>query len=470
MDRRTFLKGSALTAAGLSVVPRSVLGGAGHQPPSDTLNIAGIGVGGRGTSNMNAMTSENIVAICDIDFDHVDQSLRDGDGNVADGLGALHEAYEQAERYADYRRMFDDLEDEIDGVVISTPDHLHAVAAQEAMKRGLHVYVEKPLTRTVREARTLMETADAMDVVTQMGNQGHTHPDGRRAIEWVWDGAIGTVHEIHAWTDRPASWWPQGVSRPQGSMPIPDAVNWDLFLGPAPEVPYHEAYHPFDWRGWVDYGTGALGDMGAHLIDHAMWALDLGAPTEVWGSSNAFGRDGDERVSWPTAETVHYTFGRGGRDPVRLTWYDGGLLPPRPQALPNDVPLVRDLGANEDGPPPSWGGAIWVGDEGILMHDTYGRNPRLYPKKLEAQHSDAPRQLPRVGTSHQMNWVEACKGRAEATCPFDYAAPLTETLLLGVVALQAGAPVRYDPRSMAIPNAPAAEQYLRRNYRGEWSL
>ncbi|CAM3332840.1 hypothetical protein GGQ04_000975 [Salinibacter ruber] len=248
MDRRTFLKGSALTAAGLSVVPRSVLGGAGHQPPSDTLNIAGIGVGGRGTSNMNAMTSENIVAICDIDFDHVDQSLRDGDGNVADGLGALHEAYEQAERYADYRRMFDDLEDEIDGVVISTPDHLHAVAAQEAMKRGLHVYVEKPLTRTVREARTLMETADAMDVVTQMGNQGHTHPDGRRAIEWVWDGAIGTVHEIHAWTDRPASWWPQGVSRPEGSMPIPDAVNWDLFLGPAPEVPYHEAYHPFDWR------------------------------------------------------------------------------------------------------------------------------------------------------------------------------------------------------------------------------
>ncbi len=210
--------------------------------------------------------------------------------------------------------------------------------------------------------------------------------------------------------------------------------------------------------------------MGAHLIDHAMWALDLGAPTEVWGSSNAFGRDGDERVSWPTAETVHYTFGRGGRDPVRLTWYDGGLLPPRPQALPNDVPLVRDLGANEDGPPPSWGGAIWVGDEGILMHDTYGRNPRLYPKELEAQHSDAPRQLPRVGTSHQMNWVEACKGRAEATCPFDYAAPLTETLLLGVVALQAGAPVRYDPRSMAIPNAPAAEQYLRRNYRGEWSL
>jgi len=470
MDRRAFLKGSALATAGLSVVPRHVLGGAGHQPPSDTLNLAGIGVGGRGASNMNAMTDENIVAVCDIDFDHVDQTLRDGDGNVASGFKALHKAYEEAERYADYRRMFDDLGDELDGVVISPPDHLHAVMAKDAMERGLHVYVEKPLTRTVREARVLMETADETNVVTQMGNQGHTHPDGRRAIEWVWDGAIGSVQEIHAWTDRPANWWPQGVSRPEGSMSVPDGVDWDLFLGPAAEVSYHEAYHPFNWRGWVDYGTGALGDMGAHIIDHAMWALDLGYPTEVWGSSNAFGMDGEERVSWPTAETVHYKFGRGGQTPVELTWYDGGLLPPRPQALPDDVPLVRELGEDEEGPPPSWGGAIWVGDKGILMHDTYGRNPRLYPEGLEIEYGDAPQQLPRVGTGHQMNWVEACKGQAEATCSFDYAAPLTETLLLGVVSLQAGTPVRYDPRSMEIPNAPEAEQYLRRDYRGEWSL
>jgi len=470
IDRRSFLKGTALAAAGASIVPRHVLGGAGYQAPSDTLNIAGIGVGGRGASNMNALVSENIVAICDVDFEHVDQTLRDEDGNVSEGFEALHEAYENAERYTDYRRMYDDLDDEIDGVVISTPDHLHAVQAKEAMERGLHVYVEKPLTRTIREARVLLETADETDVVTQMGNQGHTHPDGRRAIEWVWAGAIGTVQEVHAWTDRPANWWPQGVSRPGETMSVPEGIDWDLFLGPAPEVPYHEAYHPFRWRGWVDYGTGALGDMGAHLIDHAVWALDLEYPTEVWGSSSPFGMEGEERVSWPTAETVHYEFGQGGRDPVRLSWYDGGLLPPRPRALPDDVPLVRELGENEDGPPPSWGGTILVGDEGVLMYDTYGRNPRLYPERLEEEYSDAPRQLPRVGTSHHMNWAEACKGEAVATSSFDVAVPLTETLLLGVVALQAGSPIRYDGRSMEIPNAPAAEQYLRRSYRSGWSL
>ncbi len=467
MDRRRFLKGSALAAAGLSVVPRHVLGGPGHQPPSDTLNVAGIGVGGRGASNMNALTSENIVAICDIDFDRVDQTLRNDEGNVAEGYKALHQAYEQAERFADYRVMFDEMGNEIDAVVISTPDHLHATAAKQAMEMGKHVYVEKPLTRTIREARVLLETAEKTDVVTQMGNQGHTHSDGRRAIEWVWAGAIGPVHEVHAWTDRPLGWWPQGVSRPEDSMSAPSDLEWDLFLGPAPEVPYHKAYHPFRWRGWTDYGTGALGDMGAHLIDHAYWALDLGYPTEVWSSSSPFGTEGDTRVSWPTTTTTQYEFGRGGRDPVRLMWYDGGLLPPRPRALPNDVPLVRET---DTSPPPSWGGAIWVGEEGILMHDTYGRNPRLYPKALEKEYSDAPKQLPRIESSHQMNWANACKGTAEASCPFEYAVPLTETMLLGVVSLQAGTPIRYNGRSMEISNAPEAEQHLRRDYREGWSL
>ena len=467
MDRRDFLKGSALATAGFSVVPRHVLGGPGHQAPSDTLNLAGIGVGGRGVSNMNALTSENIVAICDIDYDRVDQSVRTDDGTVADGYKALHRAYEEAERYADYRVMFDEMGDQLDGVVISTPDHLHAVAAQRGMEMGLHVYVEKPLTRTIREARTLLETADRTDVVTQMGNQGHTHPDGRRAIEWVWAGAIGPVHEIHAWTDRPVNWWPQGMDRPDESMSPPGDVEWELFLGPAPEVPYHDAYHPFRWRGWMDYGTGALGDMGTHLMDHAYWALDLGYPTEVWGSSSPFGMKGDTPVSWPTSSTVQYEFARGGRDPVRLMWYDGGLLPPRPRALPENVPLVRETDAS---PPPSWGGAIWVGEDGLLMHDTYGRNPRLYPKSLEKKYSDAPQTLRRIEASHQVNWANACKGRAEPSCPFEYAVPLNETMLLGVVALQADTPIRYDPRSMSIPNAPAAEQYLRRDYGDGWSL
>ena len=209
MDRRRFLKGSALATAGLSVFPRHVLGGTGHQAPSDTLNIAGIGVGGRGASNMNTLTSENIVAICDIDYYRVDQTLRNDEGNVQEEFKALHQAYEQAERYADYRVMLDEMGDEIDAVVIATPDHFHATVAKRAMEMGKHVYVEKPLTRTVREARTLLETAEETNVVTQMGNQGHTHPDGRRAIEWVWAGAIGAVQQIYSWTDRPAGWWPQ---------------------------------------------------------------------------------------------------------------------------------------------------------------------------------------------------------------------------------------------------------------------
>ncbi len=467
IDRRSFLKGSALAAAGLSVVPRHVLGGPGYQAPSDTLNIAGIGVGGRATSNMGALTDENIVAICDVDFNHVSESLRDDDGNVMEQYTDLHEAYEQAERYHDFRVMLDEVGDDIDAVVISTPDHIHAVAAKRAMEMGKHVYVEKPLTRTVHEARTLLETAEKTDVVTQMGNQGHSHPDGRRALEWVWAGAIGPVHEVHAWTDRPAGWWPQGVSRPDDDMSLPEGVHWDLFLGPAQEVPYHEQYHPFNWRGWLDYGVGALGDMGAHLIDHAYWALDLEYPTQVWGSSSGFGTEGDERVSWPLATTIHYEFGRGGRDPVRLHWYDGGLLPPRPAALPNDVPLVRE---SDTDPPPEWGGGILVGEDGILMYDTYGRNPRLYPQELEEQYSDAPEVLPRIEESHQENWASACKGQTEASCPFEYAVPLTETMLLGLVSLQAGKAIQYDGRTMSIPNAPEAEQYLQREYRDGWSL
>jgi len=467
LDRRSFLKGSALAAAGISVVPRHVLGGPGYQAPSDTLNIAGIGVGGRATSNMNALIDENIVAICDVDFEHVDQSLRNQDGKIQDGYKPLKSAYDEAERYHDFRVMLDEMGDDLDAVVISTPDHVHAAAAKKAMEMGLHVYVEKPLTRTIREARVLQETAERTGVVTQMGNQGHTHSDGRRAIEWVWAGAIGSVHEVHAWTDRPAGWWPQGVSRPDDSMPTPDSVHWDLFLGPASGISYHEQYHPFNWRGWTDFGVGALGDMGAHLIDHAYWALDLGYPTEVWSSSSAFGMEGDEQVSWPLASTFHYKFGRGGRDPVKLHWYDGGLLPPRPDALPDDEPLIRE---GEGSPPPEWGGGILVGDDGILMYDTYGRNPRMYPKELEEEYSDAPQELPRIEASHQVNWANACKGQGEPTCPFEYAVPLTETMLLGLVSLQAGTPIDYDGRTMSIPNAPEAEQYLQREYREGWSL
>lgn len=441
VSRRRFLKSAAATAAGVTILPRHILGGPGFQAPSDTLNIAAIGAGGMGGSNLRAVQSENIVALADVDWERAEESF---------------ERFPNAERHRDFRRMLDDQDGDIDAVIIATPDHTHAVAATMAMEMGKHVYVQKPLTRTIREARALLDLSKEYDVVTQMGNQGHSHDDGRRLLEWVWAGAIGPVHEVHIWTNRPI--WPQGVPRPAEAMPVPDHLDWDLWLGPAPEVPYHEAYAPFAWRGWTDYGTSALGDMGAHLIDHAYWALDLEYPTSVWSSSTPFGGRGDDRASWPRAQMTQYKFARGGRDPITMMWYDGGLLAPRPDALPDDV--VLDPG----------GGAIMVGEKGILLYDTYGHNPRMYPEHLMEEYSDLPKTLPRIEVSHEMNWVNACKGTDEASSPFSYAVPLTETMLLGIVALQAGEVIKFDPISMTIPNSPAAEKYLHREYRNGWSL
>ncbi len=439
VSRRTFLKGAALTAAGVSIVPRHVLGGAAFQAPSDTLNIAAIGAGGMGGSNLEAVEAENVVALADVDWDRASESF---------------DRFADAAQYTDFRRMLDE-RDDIDAVIIATPDHTHAVAASMAMQMGKHVYVQKPLTRTVREARRLLELADEYNVVTQMGNQGHSHDDGRRLLELVWAGAIGPVHTVHVWTNRPI--WPQGVSRPDGNPSVPDTMEWDLWLGPAPEVPYSDAYAPFSWRGWVDWGTSALGDMGAHLIDHAYWALDLDYPTSVWSSSSPFGGE-DERASWPQSQMTQYKFGRGGRDQITLMWYDGGLIAPRPDALPDDIELSPG------------GGALMVGEKGVLLYDTYGHNPRVFPENLMDDYADVPETVSRIDVSHEMNWVNACKGLNEPSCPFSYAVPLTETMLLGVVSLQAGELIYYDPENMTIPNMPDAEQYLHREYRSGWEI
>lgn len=440
-SRRRFLQSAAAAAAGVTIVPRHVLGGPGYQAPSDTLNIAGVGAGGMGANNLEAVQSENVVALADVDWNRASESF---------------ERFPNAAQFKDFRRMLDEHENDVDAVIIATPDHTHAVAATMAMRMGKHVYVQKPLTRTVKEARTLLELADEHDVVTQMGNQGHSHDDGRRLVEWIWAGAIGPVSEVHIWTNRPI--WPQGIPRPDESMPVPEYLDWDLFLGPAPYVDYHEAYHPFRWRGWVDYGTSALGDMGAHLIDHAYWALGLDYPSSVWSSSTPFGGEGDNRASWPQAQMTQYEFAKGGREPIRMMWYDGGLLAPRPAALPDDVVL-------EPG-----GGAIMVGEKGVLVYDTYGHNPRMYPESLMEEYADTPQVLPRIEVSHEMNWVNACKGLNEPSSPFSYAVPLTETMLLGIVANQAGSLVKYNPREMTIPNAPSAQQYLHYDYRDRWNL
>jgi predicted dehydrogenase len=455
INRRTFMGQSAAAAFGALIVPRHVLGGPGFLAPSDMLNVAAIGAGGMGASNMGNLVSQNIVAICDVDDKSVESSFIDREGKPREDRAALKAAYAKAKRYKDFREMLDKQKD-IEGVVIATPDHTHAPAAVMAMRMGKHVYVQKPLTYTVHEARVLRQVAAETGVVTQMGNQGHSHDDGRKMLEWIWAGAIGTVTEVHVWTNRPI--WPQGMARPEKSESVPKTLAWDLFLGPAPEVPYHPSYTPFSWRGWADWGTGALGDMGAHLIDHAYWALDLDAPSSIEAAGSPWG--GKDKASYPLSTLVHYEFARGGRSPVKMTWYDGGLLPRRPPEMPADAQVNPG------------GGAMLIGDKGVIVYDTYGHNPRLFTSGPAMDVASIPQTLPRIPVSHEMNWANACMGIGEANCPFSYAGPLTETMLLGVVALRAGygRKLFWDAANGKFTNAPDADQYLHREYRKGWEL
>src|SRR5262245_27959750 len=328
ITRRKFVAGTSGATLGAMIVPRHVLGGAGYQAPSDTLNFAVAGCGGQGKTDASELIAggENLVAMADVDYAFVDrevaQRTKGRDGNPNERMIKLQEAYNKAKRYADFRKMLEAHED-IDAIVIATPDHTHAVIAKTAMELGKHVYVEKPLTYSVYEARVLRETAARTKVVTQMGNMGHSSEGAALVNEWVQAGVIGPVREVHVWTDRPVNYWPQGVPRPVkaaapaegagggrfgndwdarqvnktlasamvGEFAPPTGMNWDLFLGPAPEVPYHPIYHPFNWRGWTDWGTGAIGDMAAHLIDHPYWALGLRYPTSVEATYTPFGLD-----------------------------------------------------------------------------------------------------------------------------------------------------------------------------------
>jgi predicted dehydrogenase len=347
------------------------------------------------------------------------------------------------------------------------------------MDLGKHVYVQKPLTWSIEEARRLASKAADTKLTTQMGNQGHSSDDARLVNEHIWAGTIGEVCEVHVWTNRPLAYWPQGIPRPEvgktlpadlkwnmagvnerlatamaGTFPVPEKLNWDLFLGPAPFVPYHPIYHPSNWRGWVDWGCGAIGDMGAHLIDHPFWALDLGYPTSVETVSTPF-----NKATYPMATTTYYQFpARGDKPAVKLNWYDGALFPPRPE----------ELGEARLNPT---GGVLYYGSKGKLMHDTYGRNPRLLPVSLHQSYGKPKPKLPRIpNESHEMNWVDAAKGKTTASCPIEYAAKLTEVMLLGVVALRAGRKIEYDAANMRITNAPAANQYLEREPRAGWSF
>lgn len=492
LSRREFVARSSTAAMGAMIVPRHVLGGPGYRAPSDVLNLAIVGAGGMGGENAQELGTEHIAAVCDVDHAYVARKVlertKDGDGNARPKGVRWKEQYDAARKYTHFRAMLDEVPD-LDGVVIATPDHTHAVIARACMEAGKHVYVQKPLTWSVHESRVLARLAESTGVVTQMGNQGHSSDDARLVNEWVRGGVLGTVREVHAWTNRPIwaqglrrpapfpadfdrnssdrSWWPGSVAEAHatglwGDFSVPDDLAWDLYVGPvAREVPYHPIYHPFHWRGWTDFGVGALGDMGAHLLDHPVWALELGLPSTVESTSTPWGGPDDDPVSYPQAMTVHYEFpARGSRPPVSLHWYDGGLMPRRPDALPEDIPLERE------------GGVIYVGERGVLMHETYGRNPQVWPESLRPAAEAAPRLFERVEGSHEMNWADACRGEAQAVSPFSYAAPLTETMLLGLVALRAGQGKRihYDASAMRVTNAPEADAFLTREYRSGWEV
>jgi len=508
LSRREFLADVAAGGAAITIVPRHVLG-RGFVPPSDTLNIAGIGIGGMGRTNLINLSSQNIVALCDVDWGYAGKGFERLDTDVTNlqrrldqpdpmppaGQPAIpfdrakakvrldnmirlkNEHLPKAKRYQDYRAMLEQQKD-IDAVFIATADHMHAPIALAAMAHGKHVYVQKPLTWSVDEARQMAKRAKETKVATQMGNQGHSLDDARMAVEYIQAGAIGEVREVHIWTNRPLGFWPQGVPRPEalkepadqlhwsgrdvnmrlaaalaGNYPVPDKLSWDLFLGVGPQVDYHPIYHPFNWRGWSDWGVGAIGDMGAHLIDHSLWALDLGLPSSVETVSTPF-----NGVCYPHATQTFYEFpARGSMPGVELTWYDGGLMPNKPEELGDE-----DLNKG--------GGALLIGSKGKLLHDTYGLNPRLLPKSLHESYGKPPRKLPRIeNEDHEMNWVNAAKGKTAASCPFEYASRLTEIMLLGVVALRAGKKISYDGADMRVTNVAAANDYLKREYRPGWA-
>jgi len=437
ISRRDFLGAAAASAAAFTIVPSSVLGANGQIPPSEKLNIAGIGVGGMGFHNLREVNSQNIVALCDV-----------SDKRAAD----TYKMYPRAKRYKDWRIMLEKQRN-IDAVIVATPDHVHTSATMTAIQKGIHVYTQKPLTRTIAEARELLNASRKYKVTTQMGNQGHSGEGIRLIKEWIADGAIGDVHEVHCWTNRPV--WPQGMKRPPKGEPIPDYLSWDLWLGPCKTRPYSHQYLPFVWRGWWDFGTGVMGDMGCHIMDPPFWALDLGAPEYIEASSTKV-----NEFAAPLASIIRYKFAaRGNKPSVKLIWWDGGLMPPRPE----EIKPEEKMGDND-------GGNLFIGEKGKIMCGCYGSSPRIIPETKMKQYDRPPKTLPRVNTSHEMDWVNACKAGKQPSSSFEYAVPLTEVVLLGNVAIRSGEKITWDSKNLKVTNVDEANKYITPEYQPGWTI
>ncbi len=489
-SRRHFFFGTLLAGA----VPRGGFGSVpslkflGYKSPNEKLNIAVIGAGGRGAQDINGCLTENIVALADPDAKRAEATFK---------------KFESVPKYADFRKMLDQEGKNIDAVVVATPDHTHAVAALWAMERGKHVYVEKPLARTVWEARILTEAAAKYRVATQMGNQGYSNEGARIAAEIIWSGEIGDVTEVHAWTNRPI--WPQGMESLPPEAPVPETLDWDLWLGPAAMRPYSPAYAPFNWRGWFDFGCGALGDMACHILGAVNMALRLTAPVSV----EVLSQEGKSAYAFPKKSVTRFDFpARGSMPPVKVYWYDAARGPAwRPEGIPEGEPLIGGAGAFGAGgieftgggpaaaqrrPPageagaatrqqqrvpqggfggfaPESNGAIFVGTKGYLSTDTYGANTRLLPEARHKEYKLPPQFLTR-SPGHYRDWIRACKGGEPACSDFRVAGPFTEWILLGCIALRFEGKLEWDAARMRFTNAPEANQYVKPRFRKGWQI
>jgi predicted dehydrogenase len=504
VSRRRFLTQTA-AAIGLSIVPRRVLGGAGYVPPSDKVNIAFIGVGSQGLRVMLHFLREpdvQAVAVCDpnkssanypqwdthefcksvqsllgvdsgwdwlspdepIELSH---SLRVTSGvagrepcqkivNAYYGTQQRSGEYKGCSAYSDFRELLEKQKD-VDAVVVGTVDHLHAAVSAAAMKKRKHVFCQKPLTHTIYEARRIAEIARETGVATQIAVGNQASEDTRLLCEWIWDGAIGPVRQVLNWSSRP--FWPQGIERPRNGEVVPEGLDWDLWLGPAPERPFHHAYLPFVWRGWVDFGCGSLGDMGCYSYDTIFRVLKLESPVTVEASST----DRYEET-YPMASIIHYDFAaRGDMPPVRFSWYDGGLKPPRPEELEENRPFKAE---GQDGDE----GLLFVGDRGKILCGFNGKNPKLIPESKMNAYKQPPKTLPR-SPGNEREWLDACKGgKVKPGGNFEFSGMVTETLLLGNLAVRSGQKLNWERSSMKVPNSDFAQKQVRPERRSGWEL
>lgn len=504
IPRRKFLAQTATTALGFAIVPRRVLGGAGYIPPSDKVNIAFIGVGSQGQRVMLRFLREpdvQGVAVCDphkqcanypqwdthefckrvrnllgvdsgwdwlspddpITLTHslhvtAGVSGREPCQKIVDAYYATQQRsgnYHGCAAYSDFRELLEKQKD-VDAVVVCTTDNLHATVSATAMRKRKHVFGQKPLTHTVYEARRIAEIARETGVATQIAVANQASEDTRLLCEWIWDGAIGPVREVHNWSSRP--FWPQGLDRPKDSEPVPEGLDWDLWLGPAPERSYNHAYVPFSWRGWADFGCGALGDMGSYSYDTIFRVLKLEAPVSIEASST-------ERYeeTYPLASIIRYEFAaRSDMPPVKFTWYDGGLKPPRPEELEEARPFKVE---HEDGDE----GLLFVGDRGKILCGFNGRGPRLIPEAKMAGYKQPAKTLPR-SPGNEREWLDACKGsKAKPGGNFEFEGMVTETLLLGNVATRAGQKLHWDRASMKV-NSDSAQKFVQPDRRRGWEI